>query len=123
MRPRLLIVDDNAQFLAAARDLLERQGAEVVGVASTGIEATRLANELRPDCVLLDLELGRESGFDVAARIVAECERRVVLISVYCECEFADLIENSPAIGFIAKSDLSAQRIADVLNDVRGTTI
>jgi len=119
MRPRILIVDDNAQFLEAAQDLLERQGADVVAVGSNGLDAHRLVRELRPDCVLVDVELGAESGFDVAARLVADYRQRVVLISVYSEAEFADLISNSPAIGFIRKLDLSAQQIIDVLDGPR----
>jgi DNA-binding NarL/FixJ family response regulator len=117
---RVLMVDDNEDFLAAARSLLERQGLQVVGVASTSAEARRLASELRPDCVLVDVDLGPESGFDVAARLVADGGYRVVLISAYTESEFADLVAASSAIGFISKAELSAQRIADLLESERG---
>jgi two-component system nitrate/nitrite response regulator NarL len=116
MSARFLIVDDNAQFLEAAKDLLERQGLHVIGVASTTADAIRLADELRPDCVLVDVDLGAESGFDLAARLAADDGYRVVLISAYSETEFADLISGSAAIGFISKADLSAQKIADVLD-------
>jgi two-component system nitrate/nitrite response regulator NarL len=119
MSARLLIVDDNAQFLEAAKDLLERQGLQVVGVASTTAEAVRLAPGLRPDCVLVDVGLGAESGFDLAARLAADDRYRVVLISAYSETEFADLIAASPALGFISKADLSARTIADVLDRPR----
>ena len=112
---RVLIVDDNEHFLEAARSLLERQGLHVVGVASTSAEARRLASELRPDCVLVDVDLGTESGFDVAARLVAEGSYAVVLISAYPEAEFSDLLAGSPVVGFISKAELSAQRIADLL--------
>ena len=97
MRLRLLIVDDNARFLQAARDLLQRQGADVVGVASNGAEALRLARELQPDCVLVDIELGPESGFDLATRLTTEYHQRVVLISVHSETEFLDLIADHAA--------------------------
>jgi DNA-binding NarL/FixJ family response regulator len=119
MSARLLIVDDNAQFLEAAKDLLERQGLHVVGVASTAAEAVRLAPGLHPDCVLVDVGLGAESGFDLAARLAADDAYRVVLISAYSETEFADLIAASPALGFISKADLSARTIADVLDRPR----
>ncbi len=122
MRSRLVIVDDNAQFLEAARDLLERQGAEIVAVASSGADAERLARELRPDCVLVDIDLGPESGFDVATRLAA-VGPSVVLISVYGETELADLIAASPAVGFIPKAELSAHRIADVLDGPRGPAV
>src|SRR5262249_43680209 len=122
-RTRLVIVDDSAQFLEAARNLLERQGAEVVALASSGSDAERLARELRPDAVLVDIELGAESGFDVAARLTAEHGQRVVLMSGYGEGEFADLIASSPAIGFISKADLSAPRIAEILGDAHGPAV
>jgi DNA-binding NarL/FixJ family response regulator len=119
---RLLIVDDNAGFADAARNLLERQGAEVVGIASNGTDAERLARELRPDCVLLDIRLGAESGFDVATRLAAEYAQLVLLISANVESEFVDQIATSPAIGFIVKAGLSVQRITDVLSEARGPT-
>ena len=56
---RCLIVDDSADFVDAARGLLECQGITVVGVASTSAEALRLFEELRPDVTLVDIDLGR----------------------------------------------------------------
>jgi CheY-like chemotaxis protein len=115
---RCLIVDDNADFLTAARVLLNRQGISVVGVASTGSEALERADELRPDVALVDIDLGYESGFDVA-RLLAETPHLeplpVVLISTYAENDFADLIAASTAVGFLSKSDLSGKAITDVL--------
>jgi CheY-like chemotaxis protein len=115
MALRFLIVDDNAHFLGVARDLLESEGMIVVGVASTSAAALRLARQLKPDVLLIDVDLGEESGFDLAQCLAADEDRRVVLISAYPESEFADLIAASPAVGFVAKSDLSARAVADVL--------
>ena len=118
MPHRCLIVDDNADFLLAASQLLNRQGISVVGLASTGSEALRRADELKPDVALVDIDLGTESGFDVA-RLLTETPHLeplpVVLISTYAEQDFADLIAASPAIGFVSKSDLSGNAIAAVL--------
>jgi DNA-binding NarL/FixJ family response regulator len=117
MALRSLIVDDNTHFLTAARDLLEREGVEVVGVASSGAEALQLAGMLRPDVALVDIDLGDESGLDLARRLVgADGERsRVVLISAYSENDFADLIAASPAVGFLSKAELSAAKIEELL--------
>jgi DNA-binding NarL/FixJ family response regulator len=117
---RTLIVDDSTHFLAAARELLEREGLSVVGVASTSDEAVRLASDLRPDVALVDIDLGEESGFDLARRLMGpdrDEPTRVVLISAYPERDFAELIAQSPAIGFVAKPDVSANRIREILAD------
>lgn len=116
MALRTLIVDDNAHFLDAARDLLEREGITVAGVASTSAEASELARALRPDVILVDIDLGDESGFDLASEL-AGGEAPVVLISAYAEAEFADLIAGSPAVGFVSKSALSATAISELLEN------
>jgi two-component system, NarL family, nitrate/nitrite response regulator NarL len=120
MTLRCLIVDDNAAFLSAARELLTRQGMRVVGLASTGSDAVRQADELRPDVALVDIDLGGESGFDVV-RLLTEGSSLepvpVVLISSYSEKDFIDMIAASSARGFVSKSDLSQRAIADVLGN------
>jgi two-component system, NarL family, nitrate/nitrite response regulator NarL len=125
MTLRCVIVDDSAGFLRSARRLLEREGVEVVAVASTGPEALQRAEELRPDVMLLDIGLGEESGFDLARRLETEAKvpLRVILISTHAEEDFADLIAASPVAGFVAKADLSADTIRRVLGgpDVEGT--
>jgi CheY-like chemotaxis protein len=114
---RCLIVDDNARFLAAARGLLEREGMAVVGLASTGAQALRLAEELRPDVTLVDIDLGGESGLDVARRLSGPATPTpVILISTHAEEDFAALIAASPAIGFLAKTTLSAGAIQAMLD-------
>jgi DNA-binding NarL/FixJ family response regulator len=115
---RTLIVDDNAGFLEAARDLLEREGIAVVGVASTSAEALRRAAELRPDVTLVDVYLGAESGLDLARRLSTQGDptpSRVILISTYAESDFPDLSSVSPAIAFVSKADLSASAIEKAL--------
>ena len=120
MALRLLIVDDNAQFLQAARDLLEREGMDVVAVASTIAEALERFDELRPDVCLVDIDLGDESGFELARRLVQEGsgEPRVVLISTYAEPDVRDLVDASPAVGFVSKSELCGGAIHRLLSAV-----
>jgi CheY-like chemotaxis protein len=116
---RLLIVDDNPGFLCAARALLEQEGIRVVGVASSGADAVRRAAQLRPDVTLLDIDLGDDSGFGVARQLVDDPLLRpghIILISAYSEDEFLDLIEASPAIGFLRKPALSATAIQKLLS-------
>jgi CheY-like chemotaxis protein len=127
MALRCLLIDDSAHFLQSARTLLQREGFEVE-VASTGAEATRRTGELRPDVVLLDIDLGGESGFDLARRLQAAHEPRdssldglrIILISTHAEKDFEELIGQSPVLGFLPKSSLSARAIQEVLHRATG---
>jgi CheY-like chemotaxis protein len=122
MRLSCLIVDDNQRFLAAASNLLGREGLDIVGVASTGDEALRRARELRPDVALVDIDLCGESGFDVARRLdhLPTGGQPVILISSYSERDFTDLIATSTALGFVSKAELSASAIEELVRLNRG---
>ncbi|MGW0357032.1 response regulator [Nocardia nova] len=117
-----VIVDDSTFFLAAARNLLQQQGISIVGVAATVSEALRRVEELRPDLALVDIDLGGESGFELAERL-AGTSVPVVLISTHAQQDFADLIAESPAVGFLAKSDLSSVAILALLDGRDGDRI
>jgi DNA-binding NarL/FixJ family response regulator len=113
---RYLIVDDYSPFLDAASGLLKAQGAGVVGVARSGAEALRRAEELRPEVILVDINLGAESGFDVAEQLHRDGPSApVILISTHAEQDFADMIAASPAVGFLCKSVLSTGAVCDLL--------
>jgi DNA-binding NarL/FixJ family response regulator len=116
VRAGCLIVDDNRQFLATARALLEGQGMNVVGVASTSAEALALAADLKPEVALVDVDLGDENGLDLARALSdGHDPMHVILISAYPEKDLRELIETSPATGFLSKAVLSRQAIDDVL--------
>jgi len=117
-----MIVDDNLEFLRAATDLLQRQGLTVVGVASNIADALTKATELQPDVSLVDIDLGDESGLDLAVHLAAaptQKRSQVILISAYSEMDYADLIAASPAVGFLSKSDLSGKAVQATLNGSR----
>jgi CheY-like chemotaxis protein len=118
MQMRCLLVDDNDAFLEAASNLLQREGVTVVGVASSSAEALHQARALLPDVILVDIGLGDESGFDVARLLAREGHggsAEVILISARTEADFAELIAESPAAGFLEKSELSARVIGRIL--------
>jgi DNA-binding NarL/FixJ family response regulator len=111
---RCLIIDDSVSFRQAARALLEQEGMTVVGGVGTCEEAVRHAIELRPDVTLVDIDLGGSSGCDLARLLSDEAGSAagfLILISAHAEEEFADLIEASPAAGFLPKSALCADAI------------
>jgi DNA-binding NarL/FixJ family response regulator len=112
MQLRSLIVDDSEAFLASARRLLESQGVEIVGTATSGAEALELAAALSPDLVLVDVELGEEDGFALADELRSRAPAtRVVMVSTYGSDEMQDLISMSSAVGFLPKSRLSGDAV------------
>jgi DNA-binding NarL/FixJ family response regulator len=115
---RSLIIDDSDAFLKQASAVLEREGVTVVGVASNTSGALRQARSLRPDVTLVDIGLGDESGFDLARLLARDGQgggAEVILISACAETDYAELIAESPAAGFLVKSELSAQAISRIL--------
>jgi DNA-binding NarL/FixJ family response regulator len=116
---RCLIVDDSANFRDAASSMLELAGIAVVGVATTVAEALCRYRELRPDVTLVDVDLGAESGFDLARRLheADSPAPSVILISTHSEQDFADMIADSPALGFLPKFALSPAAIRELVGD------
>jgi len=114
----VLIVDDHPSFRATARLLLEVEGYDVIGEAKDGEEAIRRAAELRPDLVLLDVNLPDIDGFAVASRLTAPNGDRapaVILTSSRDPSDFGSQVASSGARGFIPKADLSGDSLAALL--------
>ena len=113
----MLIVDDHPSFRTTATALLEAEGYEVVGEAADGASAIELVNALRPEVVLLDLQLPDLDGFEVAARLRENGSgSAVVLVSSRDASEFGSAIAVSGARGFIPKAELSGAAIAALLD-------
>lgn len=120
---RCLIVDDSADFVDAARRLLERDGIAVVGAASDSAQALRCVEALRPDVVLVDVDLGAENGFELVDQLHRSempAPPSVILISTHAEEDFADMIAASPAIGFVAKLALTSGAVRALLGGSAG---
>jgi DNA-binding NarL/FixJ family response regulator len=116
---RCLIVDDDDAFRQEMGALLEEQGISMVGGAASGAEALTQIAQSHPDVVLIDIDLRGESGLALT-RMLGERANgasfpRMVLISTHDGSEYADLIEASPAVGFVAKTELSAEAIRRML--------
>jgi DNA-binding NarL/FixJ family response regulator len=116
VRRTVLIVDDHAGFRAGARALLTADGFEIVGEAADGEAALAAARRLRPEIVLLDIQLPGLDGFAVAERLAAEPESpAVVLISSRGAESFRRRLATSPARGFIAKAELTGACLSSLL--------
>src|SRR5215211_6637388 len=104
MRPSVLIVDDHEDFRHSARTLLQAEGFAVVGEAGDGAEAIAKARAVRPDVVLVDIQLPDLDGFAVAEQIAAwPSPPVVVLISSRDAAVYRSRLASTPARGFIAK--------------------
>jgi DNA-binding NarL/FixJ family response regulator len=112
----VLIVDDHAGFRAGARALLEAEGFDVLGEAADGQSAVEQARRLRPQVVLLDVQLPGMDGFAVAERLAAEpAAPAVVLISSRGQGAFRKRLEATPARGFITKAEFSGECLTSLL--------
>jgi DNA-binding NarL/FixJ family response regulator len=116
MGRRILIVDDHAGFRTSARRILEAHGFEVVGEAEDGSSGVAMASELRPEVVLLDLQLPDIDGFEVAAQLRdAGVAAAVVLTSSRDWSDVCTRQRAAGAVGFIPKDELSGSRLRDLV--------
>jgi DNA-binding NarL/FixJ family response regulator len=117
MPKTVLIVDDHASFRRSAHALLEAEGFVVVGEAETGVAALEAVRRLRPDVVLLDLQLPDGSGFDVCSNLLRlnGTAPQIVLVSSRDASDFGGLIAASGARGFVPKAELSADAVVALL--------
>jgi DNA-binding NarL/FixJ family response regulator len=114
----VVIVDDHPTFRSFARELLEDEGFEVVAEAMDGASAIEAADRLRPDLVLLDVQLPDLSGFEVVDRLRARgVPSPVVLTSSRDAASYGDQVEASDSAGFIPKGDLSGPAIRALLEE------
>jgi DNA-binding NarL/FixJ family response regulator len=116
MVPRVLIVDDHDAFRSLARRVLEADGFAVVGEAADGAAAIEAVPRLRPDVVLLDVQLPDMDGFAVTDVLVAQgAAPAVVLVSSRSRSDYGTLVDASRAAGFVAKSALSGDLVRELL--------
>jgi DNA-binding NarL/FixJ family response regulator len=112
----VLIVDDHPSFRATARLVLEAEGFRVVGEAGNAAAALVAVAELRPEFVLLDVQLPDEDGFSVAAQLTRGGDGPcVVMTSSRDGADYGELVASSGACGFIPKSELSGERVRGML--------
>jgi DNA-binding NarL/FixJ family response regulator len=106
----VLVVDDSSAFRASAKMLLTARGYDVIGVAEDVASGLAMAAELRPECVVMDVNLPDGNGLDAAARLDAV----VVLVSTMDESAVGD-VAASGARGFVPKSELASPRLVELL--------
>jgi DNA-binding NarL/FixJ family response regulator len=108
----VLVVDDHDGFRSFARQFLDSNGFEVVGEASSGASAVSETRRLRPEIVLLDVQLPDCDGFDVTRQLLAEPQPpAIVLISSREAADYGSSIATCGARGFVTKAQLTGDAI------------
>ena len=114
LMPRtVVIVDDHARFRRSARKLLELEGFDVVGEAVDGASALAEVERLRPDLVLLDVQLPDASGLDLVPLLRPISE--VLLVSSRDRADVAGRVGRSDVLGFIPKDQLTGEAVTAAL--------
>ena len=116
---RVLIVDDQAPFLAALRAVVARLGEfTLVGEATSGERAVELAEETKPDLVLMDINMGGIDGLEATSRIVqARPETLVVLVSTYTLEQLPPHARTCGAAAYLNKDELSPRAVRRIWAD------
>ena len=116
MAHTVLIVDDHPSFRASARIVLESEGFQVVGEAEDGASAISQWTLLKPEVVLLDVQLPDTDGFHVCAELLCHADGpKVILTSSRDSTDFGPLVHTSGARGFVPKAELSGERVQELL--------
>lgn len=114
----VLVVDDHPAFRASVRRLLESEGYRVIGEAGDGRTGLAAAAELKPDVVVLDVQLPDVDGFEVAEHIDAAADGSspaIVLVSSRERSDFGPLLDTAPVRGFVSKSELTGEALSELL--------
>lgn len=104
---RILLVDDDASVRAGIRELLALEaGFDVVAEAADGIEAVRLARDLRPNVVLMDVAMPNLNGVVATRRILADAPAiKVIAISMHADPPFREAMLEAGAVAFVPKDE------------------
>ena len=118
---RIMLADDHPMFRQGLRSLLEKDGFEVVGEASNGHEATRMARKLNPNVAVLDLGMPMRNGVDAARDIYPRApETQVVLLTMYEDDAYVLEALRAGIRGYVLKAQAASDLLAAIREVIRG---
>ena len=100
---RIVLGEDEALIRLDLKEMLEEEGYEVVGEAGDGESAVRLAHELRPDLVILDIKMPGVDGLSAAERISADRVAPVLILTAFSQKDLVDRAARAKAMGYLVK--------------------
>jgi two-component system, response regulator PdtaR len=100
---RVLIAEDEALIRLDLVEMLREEGYVVAGEAADGEEAVRLANELRPDLVILDVKMPKVDGIDAASQIAGQRIAPVVILTAFSQRELVERARDAGAMAYLVK--------------------
>ena len=121
MTARTILADDHVLVRQALKSLLEREGLEVVGEASDGHEALRLADSLQPDIAVMDISMPMLNGLEAAREMrLSTPKTKIVLLTQHYEEQFLSEALDAGVKGYVLKSQAASDLIHAISRILRG---
>jgi AmiR/NasT family two-component response regulator len=102
-RVRVLVAEDEALIRLDLVEMLQEEGYQVVGEAADGEQAVRLADQLRPDLVIMDVKMPKKDGIEAASQIAAERIAPVVILTAFSQRELVERARDAGAMAYLVK--------------------
>jgi DNA-binding NarL/FixJ family response regulator len=120
---RLLLADDHTMLRESLRRTMEAEGLEVVGEAGDGEEAARLAEQLRPDVVLMDVSMPVLDGVEATRQITQQTPGvAVVMLTMHADADVVDRAIKAGAVGYLVKDCTTEELVSTIRQAASGDT-
>jgi len=119
-KPRLLLADDHTLVLEGLKRILEEEF-DLVGAAENGREAVRMAVDLKPDVILLDISMPLLNGIDVARQLTKTAEAvKIIFITMHSDSDYVSEAFRVGASGYLLKRSAASELVTAVHEVMKG---